>query len=90
MSTASIRCQAVSTQVLQKCKRQSIKNTYPEPETEKERSSVDFPQVLSWTAAMLKVRVHAGLGIGLGVLLRHCCVGCFKRLAMCTEVTCSW
>lgn len=53
MSTVSIRCQAVSTQVPHKCKRQSIRNTYPEPETEKERSSVDFPQVLSWTAVIL-------------------------------------
>ncbi|CAK0770635.1 hypothetical protein CVIRNUC_003787 [Coccomyxa viridis] len=37
-------CQAVCKQAQQEQKRHIIRNTYPEPETEKERSSVDFPQ----------------------------------------------
>ena len=50
MRTASIRCQATSSRLQQVQKRHSIRNTYPEPETEKERSSVDFPQVFPCAA----------------------------------------
>lgn len=50
MRTASIRCQAAGCRLQQVQKRHSIRNTYPEPETEKERSSVDFPQVLPCAA----------------------------------------
>ena len=46
MRTAGIRCQALSSQAQRTRKRCTVRNTYPEPETEKERSSVDFPQVL--------------------------------------------
>ena len=43
-------CQAVCKQAQREQKHHIIRNTYPEPETEKERSSVDFPQVgFSWT-----------------------------------------
>ena len=50
MRTAGIRCQAMSSQVQHAQRRHIISNTYPEPETEKERSSVDFPQVLPGVA----------------------------------------
>ena len=50
MRTASLRCQATSSRIMQVQKRHSIRDTYPEPETEKERSSVDFPQVLPCAA----------------------------------------
>ena len=50
MRTAGMRCQVISRQVQHGQRRHVIRNTYPEPETEKERSSVDFPQVLPGVA----------------------------------------